>query len=294
MPETTSRGRFVWHDLLTTEPDAATRFYPRVTGWTVQQWDEDPSYRMWVAGGVPIGGVTRLPDEARRMGASPHWMPHITVPDVDATIRQATGIGGRIVAPARDLSVGRYAVLADPSGAIVSVFKPAPTSGGGPPDDAVPMMGDFSWHELATKDYKAAWDYYRALFGWVPKGSFDMGPAGTYWMFGRPGVDRALGGMYNKGPNVPNAHWLCYVRVASADRAAQTTAGLGGRVTNGPMDVPGGDRVAMLADPQGAAFAVDYMPEQAKGVEKKPVKKKGVKKKGVGKSAKKKSVKKKK
>ena len=276
MPETTSRGRFVWHDLLTTEPDAATRFYPRVTGWTVQQWDEDPSYRMWVAGGVPIGGVTRLPDETRRMGASPHWMPHITVPDVDATIRQATGIGGRVVAPARDLSVGRYAVLADPSGAIVSVFKPAPTSGGGPPDDAVPMMGDFSWHELATKDYKAAWDYYRALFGWVPKGSFDMGPAGTYWMFGRPGVDRALGGMYNKGPNVPNAHWLCYVRVA------------------------------MLADPQGAAFAVDYMPEQAqaKGVEKKTVqkktvkkkgvKKKPVKKKGVAKSAKKKSIKKKK
>jgi hypothetical protein len=83
-----------------------------------------------------------------------------------------------------------------------------------------------------------------------------MGPAGLYWMFGRAGRERAFGGMYGKPPEVPAPGWLSYVRVPSADRAAAAVTRLGGRVVTGPMEVPGGDRIAMCVDPQGIAFAV--------------------------------------
>jgi predicted enzyme related to lactoylglutathione lyase len=66
-----------------------------------------------------------------------------------------------------------------------------------------------------------------------------------------------IGGCYNIGEGMgapPN--WLPYIRVDSADAAADRVTSNGGQVLNGPMEVPGGDRVAQCLDPQGAAFAV--------------------------------------
>ncbi|HEX4575630.1 MAG TPA: VOC family protein, partial [Gemmatimonadales bacterium] len=124
-----------------------------------------------------------------------------------------------------------------------------------PGPDAPAAIGDFSWHELATKDWQAAWRFYQALFGWDKDEAMDMGPAGMYQMFGRGG--RQLGGIYNTPSDMPAPpHWLSYVRVASADQAAKTVSALGGKVVRGPMDVPGGDRIAMCVDPHGVAFAV--------------------------------------
>ena len=248
----TLRGRFVWHELTVNDPDAATRFYPGITGWKVQPFEQDPSYRLWTTGGLPIGGLMQLGAEARRMGTSPSWLMYVGTPDVDATVRQATALGARVHKAPQDIPVGRFAVLADPQGAAFALYKPTEAPSGG--DDAA--VGDFSWHELATTDWKAAWDFYRALFGWEKRQSMDMGPAGIYWIFGRAGGSSMLGGFYTKPPEVPAPRWLSYVRVPSADAAAATVTRLGGRVVSGPMEVAGGDRIAMCIDPQGIAFAV--------------------------------------
>lgn len=85
MPEESIRGRFVWYDLMTTDPEGAKAFYAAVTGWGTQVWEE-MSYTMWTVGGAPIGGTMKLPDEAVAGGARPHWLGHVAVPDVDATI----------------------------------------------------------------------------------------------------------------------------------------------------------------------------------------------------------------
>jgi predicted enzyme related to lactoylglutathione lyase len=157
--------------------------------------------------------------------------------------------------------VGRIAVLADPQGAEFAIFTPSMPGAGS--DE--PSRGDFSWHELATADWKAAWEFYRALFGWEFATSFDMGPMGTYWMFRRGGGTRMLGGMYTKGADMPGPpHWLPYVNVPSADDAARAATRHGGKVLHGPMEVPGGDRVAMMLDPQGALFAVHALATAAK------------------------------
>lgn len=254
MPETFPIGRFVWHELMTTDPEAAIEFYTKVIGWRVTRFDQDPSYRMWTMGGPPMGGLMLLPEDARRMGAPPHWLPYLLVPDVGIVTRQAMALGARTYVEPRDIpSVGRFAVLADPQGAVFAVYTPAGEERG---SDETPL-GDFSWHELATTDYQAAWRFYQSLFEWVHTESMDMGPAGVYWMFARSGTRRTIGGMYTKSPEMAAPpHWLCYVRVASADKAAQMVARLGGKVLNGPMDVPGGDRIAQCMDPQGAVFAV--------------------------------------
>src|SRR3989442_12198072 len=94
-PPTFPRGRFVWHELMTTDPDAAVGFYSKVVGWKVQARKDDSAYRLWMTGSSPMGGLMRLPEQARRMGAPPHWMPYVAVPDVDATGRQAQGLGAR-------------------------------------------------------------------------------------------------------------------------------------------------------------------------------------------------------
>jgi predicted enzyme related to lactoylglutathione lyase len=67
----TDRGRFVWHELNTTDSGAAERFYRSLVGWGITPFEQDPSYRMWTAAGAPQGGLMVLPEEAKRMGAPP-------------------------------------------------------------------------------------------------------------------------------------------------------------------------------------------------------------------------------
>src|SRR5437870_3591465 len=182
MPDTFPRGRICWHELLTTDPEAARAFYPKVAGWGTEAWEQDASYVLWTTRDGPIGGLMAQADEARKVGAPSSWLIHVAVPDVDATVRQATGLGARVRVPARDVpTVGRFAVLAAPQGATFAAFTPA---GAVPGHDGPAQPGEFSWHELATTDWHAAWSFYERLFGWTKMQAMDMGPAGTYQMFG--------------------------------------------------------------------------------------------------------------
>ena len=247
------RGRFVWHELNTTDPSAAERFYRGITGWGIQPFEHNPSYRMWTASGVPQGGLMVLPEQAKQMGAPPHWLPYLGVENVDATVRQATTLGAKTYVAPQDIpNGGRFSVLADPQGAVFAVHSAANPMPGA---EGAPKLGEFSWHELVTTDAQAAWDFYQALFGWAKMDAMDMGPQGTYQMFGRGRF--MYGGMYNKAANVPAPpSWLSYVLVPSVDAVLSKVTAGGGKIVNGPMDVPGNDRVVMCVDAQGAAFAL--------------------------------------
>jgi hypothetical protein len=118
----------------------------------------------------------------------------------------------------------------------------------------MPVPGGWSWHELATTDREGAFKFYSALFGWVKTGDMDMGEAGIYQMYGLGEIP--MGGIYNKTHEMPVSNWLPYAMVPNADDAAATAKKQGGTILVGPMEVPGGDRIAMMLDPQGAAFAV--------------------------------------
>ena len=249
------RGRFVWYELMTNDPGAAQKFYIELTGWKTQEWTGGPTpYTMWMNGETPIGGVMQLPDVAKQAGAPPHWLEYIASPDVEATVRNVTSRGGRLLhGPMEIPTVGRIAVFADPQGA---VFAAHTAAGEAPGHDGPGQVGEVSWHELATTDPTAAVGFYSELFGWVKTDTMDMGPQGIYQMFGRS-KDQSVGGMFKKPAEMPGpSAWLYYIRVGSVDSTVGVVKKLRGQVLNGPMDIPGGGRIAQCMDPQGAAFAI--------------------------------------
>ncbi len=250
------RGRFVWYELLSTDPKAAIDFYTKVTGWTTQRFEQG-DYTMFVGSQGPIGGVSLLPEAARKMGAGQFWQANVEVPNVEETILEVKKLGGQIYVAEDVPTIGRLAVIADPQGAVISVFTPAREMAS---HDTV-KHGEFSWAELFTSDHAAAFEFYRAIVGWDKVDEMDMGPMGTYVMFGRDKT--ALGGMMTKPPGmttpdgreVPNA-WLFYITVTDFDAALERAKAAGAMVLNGPMPVPGGQQIVQLMDPQGGAFAL--------------------------------------
>jgi hypothetical protein len=249
-----ARGRFVWYDLMTTDPEAAKAFYAAVAGLGTETWESSGMpYTMWTANGKPMGGTMKLPDEAVAGGARPHWLAYVTVHDVDATVARARELGATVMRPPADIpTVGRYAVLADPQGALIAPYKPEKME---PEPEGMPPVGEFSWHELATSDPEAAFGFYSELFGWEKTSEFDMGAMGIYQLYGRRG--KTLGGIFRKPAEMPGPPaWLHYARVADVNAATATVRSHSGQVLNGPMEVPGGDWITMVLDPQGGPFAV--------------------------------------
>ncbi len=256
MAEPSVHGRFVWQELMTADPAGAAAFYGRLLGWHAHPSASDPGYTELGTDSRHVAGMMRLPDGARAL-----WLPYVGVDDVDTTIAAAVKLGGKVTHPATDMpGVGRYATLADPQGAGFAIFKPAHAPAGPP---STPQPGEFAWMELGTSDHEAAFAFYRALFGWEVVQRMDMGPGAVYLVFGSGGVQR--GGMYRlREQQAQRPHWLPYAEVANADAAAATAVGAGGRIVAGPMDVPGGGRIAQLLDPSGVLFAVHSSAAAAK------------------------------
>jgi predicted enzyme related to lactoylglutathione lyase len=252
MPEAPVRGHFLWHELMTSDPAAALLFYPRVVGWAVREAAHDPSYSLLTFDEVPRAGVLRLPEEASAAGMPPSWLSYIGTSDVDETVRRAAALGASVLRAPTDVpGLSRFAILRDPQGAPFAAFAPR----NGASADSESARGGFSWHELATSDGEAAWEFYAALFGWEKTEAMDMGPMGTYQMFGWG--NRSLGGIYTLPRDLEIASsWLPYAEVDDSRRASSAVEAGGGRVVSAPMQVPGGSWVAKMVDPQGAVFAV--------------------------------------
>jgi hypothetical protein len=246
-------GRFVWYEDLAKDPKAAIDFYTNVVGWKTQPFAEGGGdYVMWVGSQGPLGGVMKMPDEAARMGISPHWMAHVQVDNVDATVALAKKLGGKVHKEPADIpTVGRFAVIGDPQGAFISIFTPTSPMTLHDPSKA----GEFCWNELMTSDSLAAFNFYSRLFGWKILQEMDMGPMGTYRVFGIG--DKQMGGMMTtpKGSPLPPT-WIYYAETSDLDAALARAKERGATVMNGPTDVPGGGRIVQLIDPQGAAFAL--------------------------------------
>ena len=253
MSNSANNGRFVWYEDLAKDPKAAIDFYTEVVGWKTQPFTEGGhDYIMWVGSQGPLGGVMKLPDEAAKMGIPPHWMAHVQVENVDATAALAQKLGGTVHKEPTDIpTVGRFAVIGDPQGAFVAIFTPSTPRTLHDSSKA----GEFCWNELMTSDSFGAFNFYTQLFGWKIINELDMGPIGTYRIFGIG--DKQMGGMMNipKGAPMPPT-WIYYTETSDLDAALERAKKRGATVMNGPMEVPGGGRIAQLMDPQGAAFAL--------------------------------------
>ncbi len=249
----TSQGKFIWYELATSDVGGAIKFYKDVIGWGTEEFDgAGMRYVRWMADGAGVGGLMALPEEARDNGAPPRWTAYVFADDVDALTDKATRLGAKTWSPPTDIpTVGRFSVISDPQGAVIAMIKPL---GPDRPQPAEVPDRHFSWNELMAADQEAAFRFYSELFGWEKSGAVES-PMGTYQMYGREG--HMLGGMMTRPEDYPAPpHWLYYVKVADLDAALARVTKDGGQVMHGPMEVPGGSRVAQCVDPQGAAFAL--------------------------------------
>jgi uncharacterized protein len=250
-------GAFVWYDLMTSDLTAGRAFYDAVIGWNSRDsgLPGDKPYWLFSAGLNPVAGAMQLTREMTAQGARPGWMGHVQVENVAAKVDQAVALGGRVHMPETPVpGVGWFAIIADPQGAVISLFKLHPAYPQGPKTDPQ-TPGHAGWRELLASDWPAVFDFYSAMFGWTKGEAIDIGPMGSYQLFKAPG-GADTGGMFNKPADVPVSFWLYYFNVESCVAALERVKAGGGQVLMGPMQVPGGSWIAQCMDPQGAMFAV--------------------------------------
>ncbi len=245
---------FIWYELMTTDVASAREFYEAVVGWSISAGSAETNGYGFIANadGAMTGGIMQLTPAMRAHGARSCWLGYIQVPDCDAAVKAIVAMGGKCLMPPTDVPMaGRMAMAADCCGAPFYVMTPTPPPGSGESTAFSPSLeGRCTWNELRAGNIAAALDFYTSLFGWELPEPLDMGPLGKYNYFSDGGV--TLGAMMQQVPGESGAYWNHYFRVASIFRAARVGAELGGTVIMEPHEVPGGDWVMQLRDPQGA------------------------------------------
>ena len=114
-------GSLTWNDLMTTDVGKAAEFYCELFGWEVAEVEGAPGERLVIRNGDRLnGGMASLPEGAD--DAPPHWLPYFGVEDVDAAARAVDQGGGQVVAGPVEVPAGKFALCADPQGALFAVF----------------------------------------------------------------------------------------------------------------------------------------------------------------------------
>ncbi len=244
---------FVWCELITTDLDAAQAFYGDVVGWRADHAGmEGSDYTIISSGDIPVGGMMTLPPEACEAGVPTMWMGYVKVDDVDRAAERIAAQGGTIYRAPDDIpGIGRFAVAADPQGAVFTLFAWASPE---PPAAAPNAPGQNGWRELRTSDPAAACDFYAAMFGWEKGEAFDMGPDGKYQLVGLNGT--MFGGVSPMETGMVQPHWFYYFNVEDIDDARRKVEVGGGGITLEPVEVPGSAWIIHCTDPQGAAFGL--------------------------------------
>ncbi|MCB9918237.1 MAG: VOC family protein [Planctomycetes bacterium] len=245
-------GRFVWHDLMTTDAAKSKEFYCSLFGWTI---DERPmpgfTYHMIVAGDGGIGGIV----EEKAIPMS-HWMHYVATLDIEASAARCRELGGTVcIGPAEIPQTGKFAVVSDPQGGYFSLFEGLPETPGVDPD--APCVGRVCWNELLTTDDGGAQSFYSAMFGWqdAPR---DLGPLGTYHVQ-TLGEAQVAGIMKNPAPGLPT-YWVPYFFVAELEALTKRAKDLGATCHVELMPIEGIGRFSMLQDTLGACFALFATP----------------------------------
>ena len=249
-------GTFNWPELGTTDQDAAKKFYTSLFGWTFEDSDMGPSgtYTIFKQDGASVSALYTLEPRMREMGVPPHWEAYVTVEDADAAAARAKSLGATVMMEPFDvMEHGRMAVIQDPQGAVFCVWQARKHIGVG----LLGEPGSLAWTQLNAADPAKAKAFYPALLGWQvqddPMPAEMGGGHYTTWLK----ADGPAGGMMAMPPGQgAPSHWLSYFAVAAVDASTSKAQSLGAQVYVPPTDIPGTGRFSVLADPQGAVFAL--------------------------------------
>ncbi len=265
-------GQYLWHELLTTDPDAGVGFYAKVLGWNRFPYEGDPGYAMLGNAQGPVGGVRVLGKDPLADKAGPNWLTYVGVPDITVALAAVEAKGGRVLHSVTAVpgNGGRYAVISDPQGAVIGLYEPG---GGMAGDNAAPPPAPVVWHELTAENPEAGLQFYQDIFGWDTLATHDMGAnTGKYYIFGKGATQ--MGGAFLRRKDLPPTwpRWLVYLAVPSVMAAAEAVKAAGGKVLNGPNQVPGGNWIIQVTDSHGVPVALHGPKEAAVAARKAPAK----------------------
>jgi predicted enzyme related to lactoylglutathione lyase len=242
-------------ELGTTDRGAAKNVYSSLFGWAAEDMPMGPdTYTIFRLGGNDMGGAYPLMEEQVDAKVPPHWMLYIRVESADAAAAKAVKLGAQQIVPPSDIpNVGRFAVLQDPAGAHISVFQPGEHRG----LKVFGEVGALCWADLNSSDAAKASKFYSDWLGWT----YEKGNDGYSHIINGTAKEDMIGGIPDKmhaPPGTPS-HWMAYFHVADCKAEAGKAAQLGAS-TMMPADLmPEVGTIAVLADPQGAVFAL-YQP----------------------------------
>ena len=251
-----AQGTPNWVDLQTTDQAAAKTFYGGVFGWSFddQPMDAGAVYSVAKIGDGQVAAIAPQSPELKAAGAPPMWNTYLAVDSVDDATAKVAAAGGTVAMEPFDvMDAGRMSFVMDPSGAPVALWQANQHIGA----TLVNEPGTVVWNELIT-DNPAALPFYEQVLG-LTTTTTEMGED-KYTMF-QVGGKEVGGTMPPQTAGMPN-HWHVYFAVADADAAAAKIRELGGSVMAGPFDTPIG-KMAVVTDPQGAAFSIFQAPAPA-------------------------------
>lgn len=251
-------GSFCWIELATTDQAAAKQFYEQLFGWQVREFPmgAEDIYTIFQIDGRDTAACYTLRPDQKAQGVPPNWLLYVCVESADQTASRAKELGAQIFAGPFDVAEhGRMAVLQDSVGAVFAVWQPKANPG----IQIAGVPGTLCWADLVTRDAEKAKSFYSALFGWqIARGEHD--PSGYLHI---KNGEEFIGGFppaANIPPQVP-PHWEAYFLVSDCDATAAKAKELGAQIYLGPMAIEHVGRFAVVADPQGAVFAI-FTPEQ--------------------------------
>lgn len=246
-------GEFCWIELATSNQSAAKSFYAALFGWTVTDVPIGPGdfYSLFQLRGQVAAAAYTMRKEESAEGVPPHWKLYVAVESADDMAKKAEQLGAKVIDWPWDIGDrGRAAVFHDPTGAPFNIWQPNQRSGLGVTEEP----GALCWAELSTPDPDRAKTFYEGMFGW----RLTLGEGKESGYLHIVNGEHFIGGVppARQGGGGEPAHWLVYFSVADVDKSFQRAKDMGGRILLRPMTVEGTGRVAMLADPQGAVFAL--------------------------------------
>jgi uncharacterized protein len=246
-------GEFCWIELATSNQSAGKSFYTALFGWTARDIPigGDQIYSLLELQGRVAAGAFAISPSESAAGVPPHWHLYVAVASADEAAKKAADLGGKVLeAPFDVMDRGRAALIQDPTGAFFSVWEGKKRPGIGVTGEP----GAFCWADLITGDQARANTFYEGLFGWKLKPGEGKESGYLHIVNG----ESYIGGVppaHQKSADAP-PHWLIYFASADVDATFRRAKDMNARIVLRPMDLEGVGRVAMLADPQGAVFAV--------------------------------------
>jgi uncharacterized protein len=239
-----AHGTPCWTDVVCPDMDAATRFYGELFGWSVPPGtDEFGGYRNAAIRDRVVAGMVPPMDPSMMTV----WSVYIQTDDADATMSAVTANGGTVMVPPTDVGeLGRMAIYADPTGAVIGAWQPGQHRGAG----VINEHGAPCWTELMCRDIPSAKTFYSAVFGW------EWGGSDSYPEFSVKG--QPVGGILPTPDHMPVEmpnNWSPYFAVDDIEVAVRKVPELGGTVHVGVTTVEPG-RFAVIGDPNGAVLNI--------------------------------------